>query len=37
MIWAGPRVSEAISLAWEDVADLGKGIVRFQRSQVRGH
>jgi len=37
MIWAGPRVSEAISLAWEDVVDLDKGIVRFQRSQVRGH
>lgn len=37
MIWAGPRVSEAIALAWEDVVDLEAGIVRLQRSQVRGH
>lgn len=36
MIWAGPRVSEAISLAWEDV-DLKAGTVKFRRSQVRGH
>ena len=36
MIWAGPRVSEAISLAWEDV-DLKNGTVKFRRSQVRGH
>jgi len=36
MIWTGPRVSEAISLAWEDV-DLTAGTVRFRRSQVRGH
>ncbi|WP_282338534.1 DUF3596 domain-containing protein [Pseudomonas sp. PS02288] len=35
MLWAGPRVSEAISLAWEDV-DLKAGTVRFRRSQVRG-
>lgn len=37
MMWAGPRVSEAIALAWEDVVDLETGIVRLQRSQVRGH
>lgn len=36
MIWAGPRVSEAIALAWEDV-DLKAGTVKFCRSQVRGH
>lgn len=36
MIWAGPRVSEAIALAWEDV-DLKAGTVHFRRSQVRGH
>jgi integrase len=36
MIWTGPRVSEAISLAWEDV-DLKAGTVKFRRSQVRGH
>lgn len=34
MLWAGPRVSEVISLAWEDV-DLKAGTVRFRRSQVR--
>lgn len=37
MIWSGPRVSEAISLAWEDVIDLEAGIIRFRRGQVRGH
>ena len=37
MIWSGPRVSEAIAFAWEDVIDLDAGIVRFQRAQVRGH
>jgi integrase len=36
MLWAGPRVSEAIALAWEDV-DLKAGTVKFCRSQVRGH
>ena len=35
MIWAGPRVSETISLAWEDV-DLEHGTVTFRRSKVRG-
>ncbi|WP_397377086.1 Arm DNA-binding domain-containing protein [Pseudomonas sp.] len=35
MIWAGPRVSEAIALAWEDV-DLKAGTVKLRRSQVRG-
>lgn len=36
MVWAGPRVSEAIALAWEDV-DLEAGTVKFRRSQVRNH
>jgi len=35
MLWSGPRVSEAIPLAWEDV-DLEKGVVKFQRARVRG-
>ncbi len=35
MIWAGPRVSEALALAWEDV-DLQTGTVTFQRSKVHG-
>ncbi|MCB2255393.1 site-specific integrase [Pseudomonas chlororaphis] len=35
MIWAGPRVSETIALAWEDV-DLKSGTVTFRRSKVRG-
>nr|WP_256584966.1 MULTISPECIES: hypothetical protein [unclassified Pseudomonas] len=35
MIWAGPRVSEPIALAWEDV-DLKQGTVTFRRSKVRG-
>jgi integrase len=35
MIWAGPRVSETIALAWEDV-DLKQGTVTFRRSKVRG-
>ncbi|WP_019411231.1 Arm DNA-binding domain-containing protein [Pseudomonas psychrophila] len=35
MIWAGPRVSETIALAWEDV-DLKQGMVTFRRSKVRG-
>lgn len=34
MIWSGPRVSEAIALAWEDV-DLSTGTVRFRRAAVR--
>ncbi len=35
MIWAGPRVSEALALAWEDV-DLQAGTVTFRRSKVHG-
>ena len=35
MVWAGPRVSETIALAWEDV-DLVNGTVTFRRSKVRG-
>lgn len=34
MIWTGPRVSEAIALAWEDV-DLERGEVIFRRARVR--
>jgi len=34
MIWAGPRVSKTIALAWEDV-DLEQGTVTFRRSKVR--
>lgn len=33
MIWSGPRVSEAIALAWEDV-DLEAGEVVFRRARV---
>jgi integrase len=33
MIWSGPRISEAIALAWEDV-DLVTGEVTFQRARV---
>lgn len=36
MLWSGPRVSEAISLAWEDV-NLDAGTVRFRRSKVNGN
>ncbi|MEJ1360051.1 MAG: tyrosine-type recombinase/integrase [Candidatus Sedimenticola sp. (ex Thyasira tokunagai)] len=35
MLWAGPRVSEAIALAWEDV-DLDAGVIYFKRARVRG-
>lgn len=35
MIWAGPRVSDTTSLAWEDV-DMAQGTVTFRRSKVRG-
>ncbi|AHD15297.1 site-specific integrase [Pseudomonas plecoglossicida] len=35
MIWTGPRVSEAIALAWEDV-DLVAGTVEIRRARVAG-
>lgn len=35
MIWSGPRVSEAMALAWEDV-DLEAGTVLFRRARVSG-
>lgn len=35
MIWSGPRVSEAIALAWEDV-DLVAGTVEIRRARVAG-
>jgi integrase len=34
MLWTGPRVSEAMALAWEDV-DLEAGTVAFRRARVR--
>lgn len=34
MLWSGPRVSEAMALAWEDV-DLDAGTVTFRRARVR--
>ncbi|WP_252275176.1 Arm DNA-binding domain-containing protein [Pseudomonas subflava] len=34
MIWSGPRVSEAMALAWEDI-DLEAGTVLFRRARVR--
>lgn len=34
MLWSGPRVSEALALAWEDV-DLDAGTVTFRRARVR--
>ncbi|KAF0810406.1 phage integrase [Alcanivorax sp. S71-1-4] len=33
MIWDGPRVSEAIALAWEDI-DLTTGEITYRRSRV---
>lgn len=35
-LYDGPRISEAQALAWEDVVDLEKGIVRYRRALVRG-
>lgn len=35
MIWAGPRVSETIALAWEDV-DMKQGTVTLRHTKVRG-
>jgi integrase len=37
MIWTGPRVSEVLPFAWEDVVDLEKGLIHFRRSKVRGN
>lgn len=34
MVWSGPRVSEAIALAWEDI-DMERGLVRYRRAAVR--
>lgn len=36
MIWDGPRVSEALALAWEDVVSVEKGVIRYQRAKVLG-
>jgi len=35
MLWDGPRLSEAMALAWEDVVDLDRGIIRYRRRQFR--
>lgn len=35
MIWDGPRVSEALAVAWEDV-DLKAGTVHYRRALVEG-
>lgn len=35
-IYDGPRISEAQALAWEDVLDVDKGIIRYRRAVVRG-
>ncbi|CAM3681535.1 putative lambdoid prophage Rac integrase [Pseudomonas reidholzensis] len=35
MIWTGPRVSEAMAIAWEDV-DLVAGTVEIRRARVAG-
>lgn len=35
MLWSGPRISEVISLAWEDV-NLEEGTVSFCRAKVNG-
>ena len=35
-IWDGPRISEVLALAWEDVVSVEKGIVRYERAKVLG-
>ena len=35
LLWCGPRFSEAIAVAWEDI-DLKQGTVNFKRARVRG-
>jgi integrase len=35
-MYDGPRISEAQALAWEDVLDVEKGIIRYRRAVVRG-
>lgn len=35
-LYDGPRISEAQALAWEDVLDVKKGIIRYRRAVVRG-
>lgn len=35
MLWDGPRLSEAMALAWEDVIDLDRGLIRYRRRQFR--
>lgn len=35
MLWDGPRLSEALALAWEDVISIDKGLIRYRRAFVR--
>lgn len=35
-LFDGPRISEAQALAWEDILDVDKGIIRYRRAVVRG-
>lgn len=35
-LWDGPRISEVLALAWEDVVSVEKGIVRYERAKVLG-
>ncbi|SEG14818.1 Arm DNA-binding domain-containing protein [Billgrantia desiderata] len=35
-LYDGPRTSEVQALAWEDVLDVERGIVRYRRAVVRG-
>lgn len=37
MIWSGPRISELLGFAWEDVVDLEQGIIEIRRAKVSGH
>lgn len=36
MIWDGPRLSEVMALAWEDVENINKGIISYKRAKVLG-
>lgn len=36
-MWDGPRISEILALAWEDVVSIEKGVIRYQRAKVLGN
>ena len=36
-LWDGPRISEVMALAWEDVVSVEKGVIRYQRAKVLGN